>query len=139
MSRSKLFLNKEGFDEIRAIPWVSSWVQTRYNISGWFGVGYEINQLINLGKLKVLEDLYSDSLFFKNMLDSITFEMARSRNPISKKYSKSYLNHLLKIKDPLGPMLISLHNLNYYFNLMADLGTSIDEGRLDIFREDFYK
>ena len=58
---------------------------------------------------------------------------------VSKKYSKSYLNHLLKIKDPLGPMLISLHNLNYYFNLMANLGTSIEEGRLDIFREDFYK
>jgi len=58
---------------------------------------------------------------------------------VSKKYSKSYLNHLLKIKDPLGPMLISLHNLNYYFNLMTDLGASIDEGRLDSFREDFYK
>ena len=97
-SRSKLFLNKEGFDEIRAIPWVSSWVQTRYNISGWFGIGYEINQLIKLGKLKVLEDLYSDSLFFKNMLDSITFEMARSRNPISKKYSKiSDYNEINKI------------------------------------------
>ena len=58
---------------------------------------------------------------------------------VSKKYSKSYLNHLLKIKDPLGPMLISLHNLNYYFNLMIDLGVSIEEGRLDSFREDFYK
>jgi Queuine/archaeosine tRNA-ribosyltransferase len=46
---------------------------------------------------------------------------------------------LLKIKDPLGPMLISLHNLNYYFNLMTDLGVSIEEGRLDSFREDFYK
>ena len=31
------------------------------------------------------------------------------------------------------------HNLNYYFNLMTDLGASIDEGRLDSFREDFYK
>ena len=57
---------------------------------------------------------------------------------VSNKYSKSYLNHLLKIKDPLGSMLISLHNLNYYYKLMEDLRKSIKEGSLNSFREDFY-
>ena len=57
---------------------------------------------------------------------------------VSNKYSKSYLNHLLKIKDPLGSMLISLHNLNYYYKLMEDLRKSIKEGNLNSFREDFY-
>ena len=44
----KLSLNKLGIDEIRAIPWVSSWVQTRYNISGWFGIGRKINEIMEL-------------------------------------------------------------------------------------------
>ena len=62
----------------------------------------------------------------------------RSDYFVSNKYSKSYLNHLLKIKDPLGSMLISLHNLNYYYKLMEDLRKSIEEGSLNSFREDFY-
>ena len=44
---------------------------------------------------------------------------------VSNKYSKSYLNHLLKIKDPLGSILISLHNLHYYYSLMRDIRRSI--------------
>tara|TARA_B100001109_G_scaffold250111_1_gene242887 strand:+ start:1190 stop:1708 length:519 start_codon:yes stop_codon:yes gene_type:complete len=56
---------------------------------------------------------------------------------VSNKYSKSYLNHLLKIKDPLGSILISLHNLHYYYSLMRDIRRSIEDGNLDNYREDF--
>ena len=87
-SRSKLSLNKLGIDEIRAIPWVSSWIQTRYNISGWFGIGEIINEIIESGDLESLQNIYNQSSFFRNVMDNITFEMARARIPISKQYSK---------------------------------------------------
>lgn len=35
-----------------------------------------------------------------------------------KNYSKAYLNHLLKTKEPLFLKLASLHNLNFYLSLM---------------------
>ena len=38
-----------------------------------------------------------------------------------KNYTKSYLNHLLKINEPLFLRLASLHNLNFYFSLMRKM------------------
>jgi len=42
-----------------------------------------------------------------------------------KLYSRSYLHHLLKIKDPLGSRLFTLHNLTFYMRLMTWIRKSI--------------
>lgn len=48
-----------------------------------------------------------------------------------KKYSLAYLRHLEKCGEMLGPRLGTIHNLHYYQNLMSDLRSAIDEGKLD--------
>lgn len=56
-------------------------------------------------------------------------------NPDSKlgelrNYSKAYLYHLFKIKDPLGPRLASLQNLEFYNNLMRKIREGIKNDKL---------
>ncbi len=41
------------------------------------------------------------------------------------KYSKSYLNHLIKTNELLASMLISLHNVNFYQQFMSEIRKSI--------------
>jgi queuine tRNA-ribosyltransferase len=43
-------------------------------------------------------------------------------------YSRAYLHHLFKCSEPLGPRLLSMHNLRYYHALMAQARRAIEEG-----------
>jgi queuine tRNA-ribosyltransferase len=51
------------------------------------------------------------------------------------KYSKSYLNHLIKSNEMMASMLISLHNINFYQQFMLEIRKNIKNGT---FRS-FYK
>lgn len=46
---------------------------------------------------------------------------AASKLPELKSYSRAYLNHLFKIKDPLGSRLAALNNLEFYQTLFKNL------------------
>ena len=50
-------------------------------------------------------------------------------------YSLSYLRHLEKCGEMLGPRLATIHNLHYYQQLMTDIRAAIDEDRLDAYRD----
>ena len=52
-------------------------------------------------------------------------------------YSASYLRHLFKAREMLGPRLASIHNLRFILRLMADMRAAIAAGRFDQFRADF--
>jgi len=52
-----------------------------------------------------------------------------------KKYSKSYLNHLITSNEILASMIISLHNINFYQEFMKEIRESIKNGTFN----NFYK
>lgn len=54
-------------------------------------------------------------------------------------FSRLYVHHLLRSKEILGTMLMTLHNLAFYFALMRDIREALDAGRFGQFRVDFYK
>ena len=88
-SRSTL----ESFNDLRAIPWVFSWIQTRYNIPGWFGLGSALYKISDQKQdINVLINLYENSSIFKHLLDKMSFEMARAQLPISKLYTNLTLD-----------------------------------------------
>jgi queuine tRNA-ribosyltransferase len=44
------------------------------------------------------------------------------------RFSRAYLNHLFKCSEPLGPRLLSLHNLHHYYCLMREARAHILAG-----------
>ena len=44
------------------------------------------------------------------------------------KYSKNYLNHLFNTSEMLGPMLLTLNNINFYQELMYEIRRNIKRG-----------
>lgn len=48
--------------------------------------------------------------------------------PACRRYSRSYIRHLLKVKEMLGMRLCVLHNLYFYNHLMEEIRQAIEEG-----------
>jgi len=53
------------------------------------------------------------------------------------RYSKSYLNHLFNTNEILGSMLLSLHNVNFYQELMSAIRINITNGTFDKFHDKY--
>ena len=55
------------------------------------------------------------------------------------KYSKSYLNHLIKSNEMMASMLISLHNIYFYQQFMREIRSSIKNGTFKSFYKKYIK
>ena len=53
------------------------------------------------------------------------------------KYSKNYLNHLFNTNEILGSMLLTLHNINFYQELMTAIRENIKLGTFDKFHDKY--
>jgi queuine tRNA-ribosyltransferase len=52
-------------------------------------------------------------------------------------FSKAYLKHIYKSKEILSAILLTIHNLQFIFDLVNDSGTAISEDRFEQFRQTF--
>lgn len=55
-----------------------------------------------------------------------------------RRFSRAYLRHLFMAREILAYRLNTLHNLHYYLQLMAGIRRSIEEGRFEAWRKEFY-
>ena len=53
------------------------------------------------------------------------------------KYSKNYLNHLFNTNEILGSMILTLHNINFYQELMSSIRENIEHGTFDKFHDKY--
>ena len=70
----------------RAIPWVFGWAQTRQTITGWYGSGTALEELINKHGINQVRKIYNSSSFFQNLLSSIEMTLAKTDLNISRFY-----------------------------------------------------
>ncbi len=52
-------------------------------------------------------------------------------------YSKNYLNHLFNTNEILASMLLTLHNINFYQELMHEIRKNINQGTYDQFHDKY--
>ena len=53
------------------------------------------------------------------------------------KYSKNYLNHLFNTNEILGSTLLTLHNINFYQELMSAIRDNIKNGTFNKFHDEY--
>lgn len=80
VSRSTL----DSLADLRAIPWVFSWSQSRFNLPGWFGAGTALTEAWDGG---LLTEMYQDWWPFRHVMDAIAKAMARTDFSIATAYA----------------------------------------------------
>jgi phosphoenolpyruvate carboxylase len=76
------------FDELRAIPWVFSWNQSRHGIPGWFGLGTALDTIVAEEGLAGARELYATWPFFHALVDNAQLALARSDIDVAACYAR---------------------------------------------------
>jgi phosphoenolpyruvate carboxylase len=72
-------------DKIRAIPWVFSWMQSRFNIPGWYGLGTALSG--DGVSRRLCRDMYEGWPFFQALLDNAEMSLLKADLGIAALYS----------------------------------------------------
>ena len=107
---------------IRAIPWVFSWMQSRYNLPGWFSLGSGLNAISDKN---LLQEMYKGWPFFKTLLDNAESSLLKADMGIASLYAEL-------VNDPeLGQRLFNTIITEYEQTCLAVLSISGHQHLMD--------
>ncbi len=75
--------------QLRAIPWVFAWTQSRHMLSAWFGLGHGFAAFIAEtpdGEAK-LQEMYVKWPFFRTLIDNAEMSLAKADLDIARRYA----------------------------------------------------
>ena len=74
-----------GLADLRAIPWVFGWMQSRHGLPGWFGVGYALEQVKDSD---LLQNMMGKFPVFGNLIRNVEIGLAKSDLTIAQHYAE---------------------------------------------------
>jgi phosphoenolpyruvate carboxylase len=75
-------------EDLRAIPWVFSWTQSRCILPGWYGLGAGIEAYLEEGgSTDTLQAMYDEWAFFRTTIDNAALALARTDMEIASEYA----------------------------------------------------
>ena len=75
-------------EDLRAIPWVFSWMQCRIVLPGWYGLGTALKSFTTAvpGNAAMLREMYQSWEFFSTMIDNAQMSLAKADLHIAARY-----------------------------------------------------
>jgi len=90
-------------EDLRAIPWVFAWTQSRYGLPGWYGLGAALSAAVDSGELDQLREMYRDWPFFRWLIDAAQISLGKADLDIAQVYANLVPD--TEIRERLGSIL----------------------------------
>jgi len=76
-------------EDLRAIPWVFGWMQSRHAVPAWFGVGHALEKFAagDPARIQMLKDMMRDFTLFSSLIRSVEIAMAKADMAIARLYA----------------------------------------------------
>jgi phosphoenolpyruvate carboxylase len=89
--------------DLRAIPWVFAWTQSRYGLPGWYGLGSACQEAIDAGDLPTLRAMYEEWPFFRWLVDAAQISLGKADVTVASEYRE--LVSRRELRDRYGRLL----------------------------------
>ena len=75
--------------DLRAIPWVFSWMQSRHTLPGWYGLGSAVGDFLldHGGQVEQLQDMYERWPFWRTLIDNTQMILSKADMTIARLYA----------------------------------------------------
>ena len=85
-------------EDLRAIPWVFGWMQSRHAVPAWYGVGYALEKFSRSSPAhdQLLRQIARDSAMFSGLLGNVELGMAKADLGIAEDYAGLVNNAALR-------------------------------------------
>lgn len=85
-------------EDLRAIPWVFGWMQSRHAVPAWFGVGHALEQFATAGPghEQLLRQIMRGFPIFTELIRNVELGMAKADLDIARVYSSLVRNAVLR-------------------------------------------
>lgn len=76
------------FEDLRAIPWVFAWTQSRQLLPAWYAAGTGLAEFAkkSADNMKLMQSMYQNWHFFKNTIDNLQMALMKADMTSSKEY-----------------------------------------------------
>jgi phosphoenolpyruvate carboxylase len=88
--------NSDRFEDLRAIPWVFAWTQSRYLLPAWYAAGTGLNSFYQgkVQNMNILRKMYQEWPYFRSMIDTLQMALAKADLNIAREYGRMVKNQL---------------------------------------------
>ncbi|MBW7455793.1 phosphoenolpyruvate carboxylase, partial [Paenibacillus sepulcri] len=88
-SRPSKRKNSDRFEDLRAIPWVFAWTQSRYLLPAWYAAGTALQEYVqdDEKRLETLRAMYEQFPFFTSLIDNLQMALAKADLQIAAEYA----------------------------------------------------